>query len=132
MHSNQLRGGSFLISDSPEVRRLLADQDARQYDSDRFWREKHTVEEGSERIRDMGKHPEQYPPGRTEFLKAMLAMPGFLIPGSPYCDVVERSRSKCGALPIETAVYVLIKITTGPSRGKEGWVCDNRAPGLFP
>lgn len=35
-----------LVFDTPEVRRILADEDAREEDLNRFWREKHTQEDG--------------------------------------------------------------------------------------
>jgi hypothetical protein len=137
LHSNRLYGGSphsnvFLISDSQEVRRLLASEDARQDDIDRFWREKHSEEDGRRRIEDMGLHPERYPPGRLEFLKTMMNMPGFEIKDSPYCRIVERSKSRCGMFPLQNAVYVFVQVTTGRSSGNKGWVCDSHAPGLFP
>jgi len=40
-----------LISDSPDVRRLIAAEDAREDEVRRFWREKHSREEGIQRER---------------------------------------------------------------------------------
>jgi hypothetical protein len=80
----------------------------------------------------MMQHPDQYPPGRKDFLEAMARMPGVYVPVRSYCDIVERSKSTCGVSPIETATYVRIHVTTGPSRGQEGWVCSNLVPGQWP
>jgi hypothetical protein len=121
-----------LITDSPEVRRMLAEEDAREEEVSRFWREPHTREEGIAHIRDMASHPDQYPPGRTEFLKAMSQMSGISVAGTSYCDLVERSKSKCGRLPIETAVYMLVRVTTGSSKGKQGWICEDAVQPQFP
>jgi hypothetical protein len=122
----------FVVYDSPQVRRLLADEDAREYEVSRFWRDKHSQEGGTKRIQDMALHPENYPPGRPEFLKAMVNMPGFYVPSKSYCRIIERSKSGCGPRPLETSPYILVRITTGPFRGNTGWVCENNTPGFFP
>jgi hypothetical protein len=134
---NWIYGGSpraqvLLAYDSPEVRRLLADEDAREYEVNRFWQDKHTPEERGNRTVDMMIHPERYPPGRSDFLEAMANLPGFSVPSKSYCRVLESSKSTCGRTPIETAFYVLVRVTTGPARGKKGWVCSSNAPQLFP
>ena len=107
----------LLVSDTPQVRHLISEEDAREEEVRRFFREPHT---------------RQYPPGRTEFLRSMAQMPGVYVPGRSYCNIVERSKSKCGSPPVETATYVLVQVTTGPSHGERGWVCGNAAQGQFP
>jgi hypothetical protein len=134
---NWIYGGSsttqvLLVFDSPEVRRLIAHEDTFEDALNRFWRDKHTQEERNERIQDMMRHPERYPVGRAEFLDAMAKMPGLYVPAKSYCRVIERSMSRCGRTPIETSVYMFVRITTGPSQGKRGWVCGSNAPELFP
>src|ERR1700683_4091237 len=62
----------------------------------------------------------------------MLDMPGFTVPIKSYCRIIQRSTSKCGPTPEATAVYVLISLTSGPSRGKQGWVCQTYVHQLFP
>jgi hypothetical protein len=132
IYGNSPNAQVLLLYDSPEVRRLLADENAREGEINRFWRDKHTQEEGVKRIHDMARHPEQYPPGRSKFLEDMAKMTGFYVPSKSYCRILEGSESKCGRLPIETAVYMLVRVTTGPLRGKQGWVCSSNAPQLFP
>jgi hypothetical protein len=122
----------LLVSDSPEVRRLIADEDAGEEEVNRFWREHHSAEEIHQRLMDMAQHPERYPPGRSEFLETMTHMPGVYVEGRSYCSVIVRSKSTCGRLPIETASYLLVRISTGPSRGKEGWICESKVAGQFP
>lgn len=121
-----------LISDSPDVRRLLAEEDTREEPVIQFWREPHTQEEGKRRVEDMIQHPDQYPLGGPDFLHAMSQMPTVSVPDKSYCDVVERSKSKCGRLPIETATYVLVQVTSGKSKGQRGWICESQVQGLFP
>ena len=122
----------LLISDSSEVRRLLAEEDVREEGVSRFWREKHTNEEIRNRIEDMMKLPEHYPVGRSEFLQAMGRMPGVYVSEKSYCRIIESSKSTCGRIPIETATFVMVRITSGPSQGKQGWVCQNSVKQLFP
>jgi len=60
----------LLISDSQAVRRLIADEDAREVEIRKFFRESHSREERTEHLKDMIRNPEKYPPGREEFLVA--------------------------------------------------------------
>jgi hypothetical protein len=132
----QLTGSSntrtLLVSDSPAVRKLITEEDAREEIVSRFFRQPHTQEEGSERIKDMMRYPDQFPPGRSAFLTAMTQMPGTYVPGKSYCKIIERSKSRCGRSPLETAIYLLVEVTTGSSRRQRGWVCENVVGGGFP
>ena len=66
-------------------------------------------------------------------LEDMLKMPGFTVPVKSYCSIIQRSSSKCGPFAEATAVYVLINVTSGPSRGKQGcWACETHIHQLFP
>jgi hypothetical protein len=122
----------LLVSDSLEVRRLVTDEDAGEEEVNRFWREDHGAEERHQRLMDMAQHPEQYPPGRSKFLETMARMPGVYVEGRSYCSVIVRSKSRCGRLPIETASYLFVRITSGPSRGQQGWICESKVAGQFP
>lgn len=63
----------------------------------------------------------------------ILNMPGFTVPVKSYCSIIQRSTSKCGPDPRSTwPVYVLIKVTSGPSRGEQGWVCRAYVQQLAP
>lgn len=98
-----------LVADSQMVRQVIAEEDSLEW-----------------------LHPEQYPSGRANFLAVMAQLPRVSVPGRSYCEVLERSKSTCGASPIETATYVFVQITTGRSRGQKGWVCENVVHQLFP
>jgi len=51
----------LLAYDSSNVRRLLADENAREEEiNESFWRSKHTEEDASKRIRDIEIHPDRY------------------------------------------------------------------------
>lgn len=62
----------------------------------------------------------------------LFKMPGFSVPVKSYCSIIERSTSKCGPTPEATAVYVMIKVTSGPSLGKQGWACEIFVHQIFP
>jgi hypothetical protein len=111
-----------LVVDTAEVRRLLANEDAGEEVVDRFWSQ-HSRIEGQERVKDMAAHPDLYPPGRATFLTAMANASGFYVPGKSFCIIVQSSKSRCGSSPFHTIFYRLVRITSGPARGKEGWVC---------
>jgi len=122
----------LLVSDSVQVRRLIADEAARQVIVDRFWTEHHSRDEESARILDEARHPDLYPPGRNDFLTTIATMPGLYVPSGSYCRVVEQSKAGCARLPFETGSYVLVHVTTGAARGVEGWVCSDHAPPQWP
>jgi hypothetical protein len=132
IYSGSSNSQVLLAYDSPEIRRLLADEDAREEEFKQFWRDKHTPKDADQRIRDEHMHPERYPPGRQEFLRAVTNMPGFAVASKSYCRVIERSKAGCGPHSNDGSVYVLVRVTTGRSRGKTGWVCNSNAPGFFP
>jgi hypothetical protein len=121
-----------LLSDSPEARRLLTEEDAREAETNRSYRELHTEQERTHHIEDMLQHPDQYPAGRKDFIRSMSQLPGISVPGFSYCDLIERSKSRCGPSPIDTAAYVLVQVTTGPSKGERGWMCESSGRRVFP
>ena len=117
--------------DSTEVRRVLAQEDAHEEDVDRLMQEA-SPQARLKLTQDMALHPERYPSTRSAFLEAMAKMPGFTVPAKSYCKVIQHSHSGCGPSHLETAAFVLVEIISGPSRGKQGWVCETRVHQLFP
>ena len=116
-----------VVLDSPEVRRLIAEQEMGQAEIDRFWREKHTNEEARHRIEDMSKHPDEYPRGRADFFRDMQKSVAITLPGNTHAEVMEVSTARCGRLPFETITYVRLKVTKGSSKGLQIWACRNTA-----
>jgi len=53
----------------------------------------------------------------------MTNAPGFYVPAKSYCVIVQNSHAKCVSKPVYTEFYKLVRITSGPSKGKEGWLC---------
>jgi hypothetical protein len=53
------------------------------------------------------------------FTSPMTDRPSMLIPQGSYARLLERSHAKCGV----ASEYARVRITSGLSRGAEGWVC---------
>jgi hypothetical protein len=53
------------------------------------------------------------------FTSPMADRPSILIPQGTYTRLLERSHAKCGA----ASEYARVRITSGLSRGAEGWLC---------
>jgi len=73
---------------------------------------------------------EAYIPERVAFLGAMARAPGVLVPGGSYCRITERSKAICSSYPQDNPEYVLVIITSGPSKGVKGWGCLGDGIGL--
>ncbi len=76
------------------------------------------------RLEELEKNGARYIPERVAFLDAMATEPGFSVPPNSYCRVVQRSPARCTKNPHYTPTFVKVRITTGPSKGKEGWGCE--------
>ncbi len=123
-----------LVSDSPEVRRLIAQQEVFQpkerAEIDRFnedasrLRQKWILEATPESARQLRElDPERYIPERTAFLDAMAQAPGVTVQGGSYCRIIARSEAMCARYPGFNSIYFRVRITSGPSKGQEGWGC---------
>ena len=125
-----------LVADSPEVRRLIAQQEAfspqEKAEIDRFFADTASLEqkwfrdanpEALRQLREFGQHPERYIPERAAFLDAMVQAPGVTVPGQSYCRIINRSNAMCDRHPGHNPTYFKVRITSGPSKGQEGWGC---------
>ncbi len=112
-----------VVIDSPEIRRLIGDQEKAQAEEDRFWREPHTREAGTQRISDMINHPYDFPSGREEFLDAMAKAPALTVERKTHAKVLEVSKARC--LPgVTTTTFVRVSLDgKKPPSGTEVWVC---------
>lgn len=121
---------TLLIQDSAEVQRMLSEQSRRDAAVEQFWKEKHSTEEGTERMKDTIINPTRYTPGRKEFLSAMSQQPGGMsIPEKTYVRVLRDSGARCNLNPIVTTNFILVRITSGPFAGHEGWACQDDIAG---
>lgn len=112
-----------LVADSPEVRRLLAAAPSRDMERDNFQKGR-TQEEQIQLNLEMTKHPEQYLADRMSLIDSIGRQRGVLVEGQQYFRVLEQSDVGCDLIPIHSAVYIRVRVTTGPHKDREGWACD--------
>jgi hypothetical protein len=97
-------GSSKLVFDSHTVRRLIAEQETR----------------------DQGGANPYDAEGRLQFFNAVRDQPGVVVLESPYARELELSKAHCEPNSSSPPGRLArIRITTGPLKGKEGWVCQH-------
>ncbi len=120
-----------IILDSPEVRGLIASQEmsevAEWQNVQRIVREANSARRRQGPLdEELALHPERYIPKRLAFAEAMKRQPTVqAVAQNSYCRFLQRSRASCLNQPIPAGDhhYVRIRITSGPSKGQEGWAC---------
>jgi hypothetical protein len=113
-----------LISDSPDVRLLISEQEKSDAAELNWLRKSRTHDERAHGVEDRRRHPERYVPTLRAFIEAMAAKPGFVVRGGDACRLVERSHARCTPDPLDTFAYVKVRISEGRHRGQEGWACE--------
>lgn len=126
-----------LVLDSNEARQLISRQDAftpeERKEIDLYNRDiiavaqeldREQTKEATHRYNEMKKNAARYIPERTAFLYAMARVPAVLVEPNSYCRVLQRSQAKCTNDPESNCEFVKVRVTSGPSRGREGWGCD--------
>ena len=113
-----------LILPSPEVERLLAMQRVEDAKVDRFWKEKHTREEGIARIKQIDNTPGSLYPGRKAFFEAIARQPALFIAADTYVRLLEDSNVRCSN-PLFTTKFIKVAVTSGSFEGRVGWVCED-------
>ena len=83
-----------VVCDSPEVRRLIAEEEKRQAEAESWFRNK-TIDERRAHIHELLLHPGQMLPGHREFLDAMSKAPAVPVPGKARGKVVQVSTARC-------------------------------------
>ena len=112
-----------LVADSAEVRHLLAEAANRETETDRLRRELPDQQLIQLTI-DMREHPERYMVERRKLLDTMGRQPGVFVTGEQYFRILEQSPAGCADDPVTTSNYLRVRVTTGPSKGSEGWACS--------
>ena len=112
------------VVDSPQVRRLVGDEEKRQAEVDLFWRQSHTDDEGREHVGYMANHPDEFPSGHAEFLKAIASAPAVAIPGKSHGKVLEISKARCFSDAFSTPTFLRV-VVLGKKQpgGTEVWIC---------
>ena len=114
-----------LVSDSPRVRQLIITQ-AESDSSEVAWLRDFAMPH-EERVRGVSQRrrdPKRFAPTLTAFIDRMKAQPGFLVPGHSRCDLLERSGARCIPDRLQLDFYVRVRVSEGPNRGREGWICE--------
>jgi hypothetical protein len=124
-----------LILDSVEVQHLISQQEScsqkEEEEIDRFTQDilrfptecSHPGETCPD-LEEIHKNAVRYIPERSAFLDAMAREATVTVPPNSYCRVIRRSLAKCTKNPQYTSTFVKVRITTGRSKGTEGWGCE--------
>jgi hypothetical protein len=119
------------IRDSPRVRALLAGSEA--YLETEWQNVLRAIrsaggfnKNGGSLSEELFLHPERFIPKRFAFLERMRRQPvASAVARSSYIRFLKRTKASCDddlVLP-QNRIYVRIRITSGPSKGQEGWAC---------
>lgn len=120
------RGSISTVVDSPEIRKLISEEEKRRDEADRFSRESHSPEETIRHTRDLLEHPDQILPGHKDFLDAMAKAPSITIPGKTRARVLAISKARCRPDAVSTVTFVRFAISDKkPLGGTEVWVCTD-------
>jgi hypothetical protein len=108
-----------LVADSPGVRKLL--NEAAEHDAT----VKRSLKERPAEKQDLLIQELQKPSAqRRQLLDAISGQTGVVVTGKQYFRELERSTAGCDIYPISSATYVRVRVSTGPSKGREGWACS--------
>jgi len=83
-------------------------------------------------MNEMRQHPAQYLGGRLNLLDWMALQAGGVVEGQQYFRLLEQSAVGCDLVPIPSAVFVRVRVSTGPLAGHEGWACSLDVQPRFP
>ena len=73
---------------------------------------------------DMRAHPKRYMAERSKLIETMAQQAGILVTGEQYFRILEESPAGCADDPVTTSNYLRVRVSTGPSKGSEGWACS--------
>jgi hypothetical protein len=112
------------VIDTPEIRKLVSEEESRQDQADRFYRENHSAEERLQRTEGLILHPNEMLPGHKEFIAAMSRAPSVTVPGKTRARVLEISKARCLEDGVSTVTFVKFEIAgKAPPGGTKVWVC---------
>jgi hypothetical protein len=97
--------GAIMVLDSPEARRIVLTKDSA--------RDAEVAKAGARNVGRIAYYA---------FVAAIERQPSVLVAKDSYVRVLEESHVRCESDLISE--YTLVRVTSGPSRGKEGWLCS--------
>jgi hypothetical protein len=115
-----------VVVDNPEVRKLISEEETRQAEWDRFYRENHTNAEKILHTDDLSKHPDRMLPGHKAFVEAMDNLQAITIAKKTRGKVLQISKARCRPDGLSTVTFIrMVVIGKKPLGGTEVWVCEN-------
>ena len=109
-----------LVLDSPSVERLL---DRNDLIAGKDW-PRHTDQERMRGYQYVGEHLEEFRAERHVLLAAMAKQPGVTVEGRQSFRLLRESSASCEPSgQSSSSIFILVRVSTGPSKGTEGWVC---------
>jgi hypothetical protein len=115
-----------VVVDSPEIRKLISEEEKRRDEADRYLREPSSESEKLRRFNDLIEHPDQMLPGHSEFLEVMAKAPAITVPRKTRGKVLQISRARCRPDGTTTVTFIRMVIKgKKPPAGSEVWVCEN-------
>jgi hypothetical protein len=112
----------LLIADSSEVRHLIAREEAHAPEEVKVG-EALLQQYEPLAVVERREHPERYFPEHIRFLDALTHQPHVTAPAGSYARLLEMSHAKCNSDPSLSGEYAKVRLTSGPMRGREGWLC---------
>ncbi len=116
-----------LVVDSSAVRLLISHEEAVEKTVLDSWQKSsrsENAEQQLKQLKDVNVNPEQYTPGRSDFLMAMQQQPAVVVHGQAHVAIVRTSLAACTLIPFATDNFVNVRVLEGSDRGKEGWLCS--------
>lgn len=111
---------THLVLDSPSVERLLDRDDLI---SGKDWPH-HTDQERLRGYQYVQEHVEEFRAERHVLLAAMANQPGFTVEGRQSFRLLRESSASCEPSgQSSSSIFILVRVSTGPSKGAEGWAC---------
>jgi hypothetical protein len=111
------------VADSPQVRRLLSEAANLEAEKHRSRQALPDPQQVQLTI-DMRAHPKRYMAERSKLIETMAQQAGILVTGEQYFRILEESPAGCADDPVTTSNYLRVRVSTGPSKGSEGWACS--------
>jgi hypothetical protein len=109
-----------LVPDSPAIDQLLARNDLI---AGQDW-PGHTYEERVRGYEDQMRHRDEFKAEHQPLFDAMAIGSGVTVEGRQYFRLLRQSTTSCEPSgSVSSSIYILVRTSTGPSKGKEGWVC---------
>jgi hypothetical protein len=114
-----------VVVDSSEVRKLISEEEARQDEEDRLYREM-TKAEQLQHIDELIHHPDRVLPEHKEFVAAMARVPAISVARRARGKVLQISKARCLPDGISGVTFIrMVVVGKKPPAGAEVWVCEN-------